>query len=272
MEYMYPPMRMTFVVFVAAMLFCLSPALGKETAHMSGMKMEKVAIDAKLGGQVPLEATFFDESGREVTVGSLLKKPTLLTFVYLKCQHACPRLLNGVAGLIGESKLVPGKDYEVVTVSFDDTDTPKLAEKKKGNYVKAVGKPFPPGAWHFLTGNRESIAALTGAVGFHFKREKEGFTHPVTLVVLSRKGKVIRYLDGIDFLPFDLEMAVTEASEGRIGSVVRRAVLYCFSYDPKGKKYVFDILKVVGIVSVMVALGMIAFLVITGRKYRKGRE
>ncbi len=272
MEYMYLPVRMAFVVSAAVVLFCLPPAHAKKTAPMGEMKMEKVEIDAKLGGQVPLETPFFDESGEQVTLGSLLKKPTLLTLVYLTCQHACPRLLNGVASLIGESTLIPGKDYEVVTVSFDETDTPDLAAKKKGNYVKAVGKPFPPGAWHFLTGNRESIAALTGAVGFHFKREREGFTHPVSLIVLSKEGKIIRYLDGIDFLPFDLEMAVTEATEGRIGSVVRRAILYCFSYDPKGKKYVFDILKVVGIVSVMVAIGMIAFLVITGRKYRKGRE
>ena len=271
MKFMRHPMKFTLLVSTLLAIVFLEPAFAREMTKVGKMKMEKVEIVTKLGGQVPLDIPFLDESGKEVPIGSFLNRPTLLTLIYLTCQHTCPMLLNGVASLLGESKLLPGKDYDVITVSFDETDTPDLAAKKKGNYLKAVGKPFPPDAWHFLTGSAKSIAALTESVGFHFKRDRGGFTHPVSLIVLSREGKVVRYLDGVRFLPFDLEMAVTEATGGRTGSVVRRAMLYCFSYDPAGKRYVLDILKVVGIVTVIVAIAMISFLTITSRKYRNKR-
>jgi protein SCO1/2 len=230
---------------------------------------EKVAILERLGEHVPLGVEFVDEEGKNVVLRDLVDKPTVLSLVYLSCRHACPMLLNGFAEVLGKTDLKAGKDFNVITVSFDENDTFEVAAEKKGNYIAAIGKPFPEKEWKFLTGTKENIEKLTQSVGFSFKREENGmFTHPVTLTILSSEGKVIRYLSGTTFLPFDLKMAVTEATEGRVGSVVRRAILYCFSYDPGGRRYVFNILRVVGIVTILVAASFVTFLIVTGKKER----
>ncbi len=229
----------------------------------------KVAVFQRLGNYVPLGLTFTDDRGKEVVLRNMVDRPTVISLVYLSCKHACPMLLFGLAELLGETDLKAGEDFNVITVSFDENDTPAVAAERKKGYLQSIGKPFPEDEWPFLTGKRETIKTLTDSVGFSFKREENGmFTHPVTLVVLSKEGRVIRYLSGTTFLPFDLNMAVLEASEGRIGSIVKRAMLYCFSYDPAGKKYVLDILKLVGIVTILCAASFVTFLVVTGKKYR----
>lgn len=229
----------------------------------------KVAIFEKLGDHVFLGLEFVSDEGKKVVLQDLVDKPTLISLVYFSCRHACPMLLNGVAEVLGKTDLTAGKDFNLISVSFDENDTAELAAETKRNYIQAIGKPFPADEWRFLTGTKENIAKLTEAVGFSFKREANGmFTHPVTLIVLSKEGKVTRYLSGTTFLPFDLKMAVTEASEGRVGSVVKRAFLYCFSYDPASQRYVFNMLKVFGTVTLIFVGSFIAYLIVTGRKYR----
>jgi protein SCO1/2 len=135
-----------------------------------------------------------------------------------------------------------------------------------------IERPFPEDAWRFLTGDKENIRKLTDAVGFHFRREREDFLHPVSLILLSPDGKITRYIYGTDFLPFDLKMALLEASEGRVGPTVGKVLRFCFSYDPKGRKYVFNTLKVTGIVTLLFALSFIAFLVFKGKRRQTEEE
>ena len=129
-----------------------------------------------------------------------------------------------------------------------------------------IEKPFPEEAWKFLTDGRENIHQLTEAVGFRFKREGKDFLHPVSLIILSREGKIVRYLYGPDPLPLDLKMALLEASEGRVGPTINKVLRFCFSYDPKGRKYVFNILKVTGSVTLLFALSFAVFLFFKGKR------
>ena len=138
--------------------------------------------------------------------------------------------------------------------------------------MKAIGKPFPSEAWKFLTGNEANIRKFTDSIGFKFQRDGEhDFSHPVTLVVVAPGGKIVRYLEGVTFLPFEVTMALAEAQQGRVGTT-RRVLMYCFSYDPLKKSYVFNILKVTGTVMVLFVGSFLFYLLKTTKKYRKGTE
>lgn len=229
----------------------------------------EVGIDEHLGGYVPKDLVFLDEDGQPVRLGDMMDTPIILSLVYYRCPGICSPLLSGVVDVLEKMDLKPGKDYRVLTISFDPTETPDLAKHKKKNYFKAFTKPFPEDAWRFMTGSEDSVKQITEAVGFRYKKEGKDFVHAATLVFLGTDGKISRYLSGITFLPFDVKMAVYEASHGRVGPTVNRVLLYCFSYDPEGKTYVFNLLKVTGTVTMLFALAFVLFLVITGRKRKK---
>jgi protein SCO1/2 len=186
--------------------------------------------------------------------------------------HTCPLLLTGLAGALGKLDLAtPGKDFRVIALSFDERDTPALARDKKRNYLAAAGKPFPAEAWTFLTGDKENIRKFTDSIGFTVQRDGTEFSHPVAIVVVAPGGKIVRYLYGVTFLPFDVAMAVTEAAQGTVGSPSRRVLMYCFSYDPQEKSYVFNVLKVTGTAVVFFVGSFLAYLLISTRK-RRGKE
>jgi len=228
----------------------------------------EIALTERLGNSLAADAVFHDEDGRPVNLRQSIDTPTIIAPVYLSCVHECPLLLTGLAQALGKlDVVVPGRDFKVVTVSFDDRDTPAISRDKKPNYLKAVGRPFPADAWRFLTGDSKNIRKFTDSIGFRFQQDgKHDFSHPITLVVVSPRGKIVRYLEGTTFLPFELTMALTEAAEGRVSSTTRKALLYCYSYDPLKKSYVFNILKVAGTVMVLFLGGFLAYLMLSGRK------
>jgi protein SCO1/2 len=228
-----------------------------------------MGIDEKLGNQVPLGLTFRDENGEERNLSDFLDVPVVLSLVYYRCPGICSPLMSGIADVLGKTGLGAGKDFRVLTVSFDPRETPDLARDKKKNYMKALPAGFPEAAWSFLVADSSNVALLTEAVGFRFKREGNDFLHPASLIVLSPKGKIVRYIYGITFLPFEVKMAVLEASEGKVGPTVSRVLLYCYSYDPEGRRYVFDVLKVSGIVILFFAAAFIAYLTLGGRKRQR---
>jgi protein SCO1/2 len=241
--------------------------------HGTTVTSADIALNEKLGQYLPADATFFDENGNKVTLKGLIDKPTIIAPVYLHCMHVCPLLLNGLADVLGKMDLVtPGKDFRVITLSFDDRDTPEIARDKKRNYLKAVGRPFPAADWKFLTGDAVNIKKFTESIGFKFQRDgAHDFSHPVVLVVIAPGGKVVRYLYGTRFLPFEVTMALTEAAQGRVGSTTRKILMYCFSYDPLKKSYVFNILKVTGTVMVLFVVSFFAYLMISTRKKRRSQ-
>lgn len=226
-------------------------------------------LDEKLGEQIPLNLYFLNEQGDSVQLKDIITRPTILSLVYFRCPGICSPLLGGIVEAVEQLNEKPGKDYKILTISFDPTDTPALAQKKKENYIKSFTVPFPPEQWQFLTGDSASIRAITKAVGFRYKKQGKDFVHPGLVTILSPHGKIARYLYGISFLPFDLKMALLEASQERTGPTISRVLLYCFSYDPAGKKYAFNFLKVTGSIILFLVLVFAVFLFFTGRARRK---
>jgi len=238
---------------------------------ITGLKSEGqgVGFVEKTGSTIPLDIEFIDEDGRVVKLSELFHTPVLLTLVYYRCPGICTPLLSGVADAIKNLSLNPGRDYQVVTISFDDTEKFELAREKKGNYLNVLKPDFPPSAWRFLTGNRESINRITSAVGFNYKKEGDEFVHPAGVVVLTGEGRIVRYLYGTEFLPFDFQLSIIEASKGNVLSPVNRALRLCYKYDPKSRRYVFDVLKISALSSLLVAGGFFVFLIATSSR-RKG--
>lgn len=236
-------------------------------AHETTADKAVIALDEKLGAVIPADISLRDENGKPVNLKAFIDKPTIIAPVYLHCSHECPLLLTGLASTLGKLELVqPGRDYRVITLSFDEREGPAIAREKKPNYITAVRKTFPESEWKFLTGDNVNIRKFTDAVGFTFQRDGEDFSHPIALIVLAPGGKVVRYLEGVTFLPFQVTMAITEAAQGKIGTPTGRVLSYCFSYDPLKKSYAFNILKVVGTVMIVTLVSFFIFLIVTGKK------
>lgn len=228
-----------------------------------------VGITERLGTRIPLDITFRDESGRPVRLAELITVPTIILPVYYSCTNVCYNLQWGLAQALPGIKRKPGEEYRVISVSFDENDTPELASKFKRVYLTSMHAPFPVDGWRFLTGDAAGIKRLTNAVGFSFQRRGRDFLHPVASMVVAGDGTVVRYLYGSSFLPKDLTLALIEAKEGKSGTAVRKVLEYCFSYDPGQNSYVFNLLRVSATVVIVCTGGFLAFLIATGRKRKK---
>ena len=214
-----------------------------------------VGVDERLGQTIPLDIKLVDEQGDRVALRELIDKPTLLTLNYFRCVGLCTPLLNGVAEMLQKIDQIPGKDFQILTVSFDPRDDAELAGHKKDNYIKQLGPAFPPTAWRFLTGDPVSTKRLADAVGFKFAKHGDDYIHPGAIMVLSGTGMVTRYLYGVTFLPFDVKMAVSEAAQGRTGPTIARLLKFCFSYDPSGRRYSLAITRVAAAFTIILAAG-----------------
>ena len=226
---------------------------------------DEVGINEKLGASIPSDLRFNDETGQAVVLRQLIAKPTVLTLNYFRCAGICTPQLNELVRTFNQVELEPGKDFQVVTVSFDSTDTPEIAAGKRTNYLRLMQRPFPPTAWRFLTGDEASIKTLATAVGFGFKKDRDQFIHPGALIILSPEGKVTRYMYGITYLPADLEMAVSEAASGLARPSISKALSFCFSYDPQGRRYVVNFTRIAGAISLLLAAAFGVFVLLTGR-------
>ena len=229
-------------------------------------------IEQHLGAFVPLDARFTLEDGSRVVLRDLLHAPTVLALVYYKCPNACDYLLTGMAGVLASVEAVPGKDYQVITLTIDPRETTVDALKAKKIGLESIQEPFPAEDWRFLTGDEQNIRAVADAIGFHYVREGDDFDHPLGLVILSPQGKIVRYMLGTDFLPIDLKMSFMEASTVTVGPTIAKVIRFCLSYDPQKHRYVFNTLKVTGIVTLALAAGFVLYLVLSGRRRRAARR
>jgi len=229
---------------------------------------EEVGINEKLGATIPLDLELKGEDGKPVTLRQLIDKPTILTLNYFRCAGICTPQLSGVAEVLNRTKAEPGKDFQVITVSFDERDEPEVAAQKRTNYIAEITRPFPPAAWRFLTGPAASTKALADAVGFKFKRVNDDFVHAGAIIFLSPKGQVTRYMYGVTYLPADLELAAQEAARGEAQPTINKFLKFCFSYDPAGRRYVLNFTTIGATVIILAAM---IFLVVITRKGRKAK-
>jgi len=244
-------------------------------AHAQGggaSSVTQIGIDEKLGGTVALDATFAGEDGSPVTLRQLIHTPTILALVYYNCPNVCDYLLTGVAGVLKGLPAEPGTDFNVITISIDDRETPADARRAKRIGLECIEKPFPPESWRFLTGTVPNIAAIADSVGLRFVRRDTYFDHPVGIIILSPAGKIVRYMNGADFLPADLKLSLLEASQGKVGPTIARFLRICFRYDPGSHKLVFNTLKVVATVTLTVAGAFVVYLILAARRKRRRAE
>ncbi len=229
-------------------------------------------FEEHLGRIVPEGIMLRDESGKLVDARSLMTVPAVVLPVFLSCTAGCATLQSSVAAALPQLGLAPGKDYIVITASFDEQDTPELAEHRKKNYLAAAGYTVQDDGWRYLTGDLESVKRFMDSIGFNYIRLGPGnFAHPLGLVVLAPGGKVVRYLYGQGVMPFDLNMALTEAAQGKTGLSIKRMLAYCFTYDPESRGYVFNVLRVVG-AGVLLGMGLLLFALLRGGKRKPVKQ
>jgi protein SCO1/2 len=228
-----------------------------------------VGVDERLGQFLNLDLTFLDENNRELRLKDFIEKPTLILPVYFYCPQACSMMLASLASAINDVPLTPGENYQVLAISFDDQETPELAREAKKNYLNRIEKDFPEDQWKFLTGDQQEIDKLLHGLGYRLKKTgAHMFVHPNVMVVLSPAGKIIRYLYGTYFLPFDIGMALTEASMGTPQLSIRRVLTYCFGYDSEKKTYVFKAFRIVAVTIISVLAVFLFFLLRKGKNSR----
>ncbi|MEI6206664.1 MAG: SCO family protein [Desulfuromonadales bacterium] len=241
-------------------------------ANAQQQNKDEIGLDEHLGAKVPLDAVFNDESGRPVRLGDLITGPTMLLPVYYSCTNVCNYLQGGLARIIRELNGKPGSDYRIISISFNPDETPEQAARTKKMYLAAINAPFPADGWRFLTGDRDNIQRFTDAIGYRFKQQGHEFIHPVASVMVAGDGKIVRYLYGTSFLAKDVSLALLEARNGTVGTTIRKIVDFCFTFDPAGKTYVFNILRVSATVVILSAGSFLLFLMLSGKKLSRQKS
>ncbi|MDR3640953.1 MAG: SCO family protein [Humidesulfovibrio sp.] len=265
--------RVSLLLAVLFALACLGASRTASAANATtpgwvvpGADDDNAVVQEKLGQRADTAVTLYGEDGARLRLGELLTMPTILAPVYYSCPNECNVLLGTLAQVLPQVGLTPGKDYQVLAVSFDDRETPAMAARRKGDFLNTMPADFPPRAWRFLTGDEANVRRLMDSVGFSYARTPNGFRHSVVLIALTPTGRISRYLYGIRPLAFDIAMAATEAGAERTGLSVKRAIALCYTYDPQGRRYVFSITRVAG-AAVLFALALFGlFLAFGGRK------
>ena len=265
-------MNKAFFCFPALLLCAVSA--GARTPESQNKILEKVGFTQNLDTQVPLNLPFRNEKGEIVPLSTYFgQKPVLLNLVYFQCPMLCTEVLNGTVRTLRMMPLKIGEDFNVVTVSFDPRETPKLAAMKKAMYLDRYGKPGAESGWAFLTGSEASIKGLADAVGFHFAYDKEidQFAHASGIILLTPEGRVARYFYGVEYPVQDVRLSLVEASHGKIGSPVDQLLLYCYHYDPTTGRYGLLIMRVIRIAGLTTLASLVTFIWVMLRKERAER-
>jgi protein SCO1/2 len=232
-------------------------------------QLKDVSFKQRLNEMLPLDAAFFDESGRRVQLGDYFgRKPVLLAFVYYECPMLCTQVMNGLSSALKVMPFTAGEDYEVVLVSFDPRDTAATAAEKKRAHLEYWSTQRDAHAWHLLTGDEATIRRVTSAGGFSYRwDERTGqFAHVSGILVATPQGRLSRYFYGVEYSPKELRLAMVESSEGRVGSAIDELLLYCFHYDPEAGRYGLMVMNLVRIGGVMTMLGIGAFILLSRRR------
>lgn len=226
----------------------------------------QVQVKERLGERLPAGLVFFNESGEKVSLNSLTDRPAIIYLSYYRCSDLCRAVSGSLASIAAEYP--PGRDYRIITVSIDDEDTPADALHKKRNYLAAAGAQVPDDGWSFLVGDKDNIARLASSLGISFRKRADGFDHPAALIMLSKTGRIVRYIRGERFLAVEIRMAVIEAATDKSAPTVPRLLKLCYRYDPESSGFVLDALKVSGLGVLIGAAMFFIYLNYSGRGKR----
>jgi protein SCO1 len=246
---------------------------GENAGDQLPQVLQKVGVAQHLNQQLPLDAAFVDESGKPVKLGDYFgKHPAILALVYYTCPLLCSEEMDGLTSSLEMVKLTPGKDFDVVIVSIDPSDSPEQAAKSKALYVKRYGRPETAGGWHFLTGQRPAIDALTNAVGFGYVRvpgpdgKLSQFAHASSIEIVTPEGKLAQYYLGVEYSPKDMLLGLIDASGNKIGSPVANILTYCYHYDPQTNRHSLIIARVVQLGGMITVAGLGGFMFLMFRR------
>jgi protein SCO1 len=267
----------------AVLAVLLAPTIG----HAQGMGMpappeinpvskkpailDKVGIDQKIGQQLPLDAVFKDETGRDVKLGEYFgARPVVMALAYYECPMLCTQVINGMTGALKTLSFDAGKDFDVVVISINPHERPALAAEKKATYLKQYARPQTAAGWHFLTGDEPSIKRVADAIGFRYAYDDQigQYAHGTAIYVATAKGIVARYFLGVEFPPTHLRYALVEASNNKLGTLADQVLLFCYHYDPATGKYGVAILRAVRVGGVLTIAAILAFLFVSLRRER----
>jgi len=230
-------------------------------------QLENVSFKQKLNTQLPLDAHFRDENGRDVTLGQYFggTRPVVLAFVYYSCPMLCTQIMNGVSRAIKVLPFTPGTDFDVVFISFDPRDKPETASAKKTALMNYWSMQNQSGAWHFLTGEEPQIKRVTSAAGFFYMWDERSqqYAHLSGVLVLTPDGRLSRYFYGVEYSPKELRLALVESGKGHVGSIVDELLLYCYHYDPSQGRYgviIMNLVRFGGVLTLLALAGSIYFM------------
>ena len=242
-------------------------------ADQQPLVLKKISIQQRLNAQLPLNLEFRDETGKAVHLGNYFgKRPVILSLVYFQCKILCPEEINGLVGALEMVKFNPGKDFDVVLVSIDPTETPEIAAREKTFYMKAYGRPQDNNGWHFLTGQQPAIRSLASVVGFGYvpmqgpDGKMNQFAHASAIELVTPQGRLAQYYLGVEFSPKDIQLGLVEASHNTIGSLVDNILTYCFRYDPTLNRHTMLYIRIFQAGFVLTVLLLGAFLVVNFRR------
>jgi protein SCO1/2 len=264
-------------------LFALLLACGSLRAQPAGLPpverqrgrpaaLEKVGFDQRLDAQVPLDLAFRDEVGRSVRLSDYFNgKPVILVLAYYRCPQLCTQVLNGLVRAMLDLPFEAGREFNVLTVSFDPREGPELANAKRNTYLERYGKPGAENGWHFLTGEEEEIHQLAESVGFHYSYDPrfDQFAHASGIMILTPTGRISRYFFDVKYSPLDLRLGLVEAGQGHIGTPIEQILLFCFHYDPAEGRYGATILNIVRVGGVLTVLALGTFIGLMLRQERR---
>lgn len=258
------------LLFVAAAAWgqAMSQGVMSPPANLRPPGLKHVGIEQHLNEQIPPNLTFRDETGKPVQLRDYFgHKPMILNLVYYQCPMLCGEVLSGLESALRVLKFDVGKQFDVLTISFDPKETPEMATEKKALWLKRYGRPGAAAGWHFLTGPQNSIDALTRAVGFEYEYDAKTrqFAHATAIMVLTPEGKIAQYYYGVEFAPKDLRLGLIQASQNKIGTVVDQVLLYCYHYDPDQGKYSAIISRVLKVAAAVTMLLLGSFLIVMFR-------
>ncbi|MBG0858745.1 MAG: SCO family protein [Bacteroidales bacterium] len=250
------------ILYRLSAVFCfylISLSVSPQTSLFD--RQMQVGFEEKQGQYADLDVKLINEEGDTVLLRDMIDKPVILNLAYYECPGTCSPLMWGISRFIDAVDLELGRDYKVLTISFDPDESFTLGKEKKASYLTTMKKKdAASGNWLFFVSDSASIARLTKSVGFHYEPFNNQYIHPTGLIALASDGKIIRYLRGIDFLPFDIKITLVEAAEGKIGPSINRLLAVCYSYDNTKNEFVFNVTKVSAIVITFILLLFFIFL------------
>ena len=265
------------ILLAALVGLFVCPVAGAQVVRDSVAELMEIDIIEHLGDSLPLNLSFVDDNGSEVTLSDYFKgdKPVILTLGYYECPMLCNLVFNGVSEGIKELGWVPGEKYQVISVSIDPLETADLAANKKANYIKFLEMPGASDGWHFLVTESENAKTLADVIGFkyYYVEDRDEYAHAAAAYLISPDGVISRYLYGIQYTGINLKLGLLEASEGKIGSTMDKILLYCYRYDPDAKGYVLfaqNAMKVGGVVTVVLIALLVGLLFIKERLKAQG--